>query len=166
MLLFGGLLLALIVGAALLIASAARNPTAGAQQLSARLAALEAITTQGERYATNAKLREINANAALLIANDILAVDSALAAEGVKSPTPATIALEADSKGLANLESERINGRFDAAYVTLLSSHLQSSRTLLKTVYARASTTQLRDATNKTYKDFGDLADQLSKVAL
>lgn len=162
MLLVGGLLLAGVIAATILLSSSGDKSGSLQLRLAARLATLEKMTVQGDQYIKEGSLREFNGRLRIQIASDQKGLSAAYTA---KKSDPGITANEADKASFDALKDAQLNSRFDAAYRKLIAQKLDSTTLLIKELHSKTLSKSLKDALNAAYNNFKQLETQLTTPA-
>ena len=159
-----GCIVALIATVVLMMLSASNNPTESMDRLNARLASLQAIIKLGQTKARDPNLVKITSDASILINGDVATLKNSLKAAGAVGKSKAAILAEKDTETLDKLNTAAVNGVFDASYKTALASKLESTMTLIKSVYNRTKSTSLKNDLNTAYMHCGTIVKALNSL--
>lgn len=160
----GGLLLLLLVGGGLLLATSGNNPLPQMQRLSIRLESLQTIINQGNKNVIGRDLKKVQADAAILVIGDIANINIALSEAGLDKIPKEVAALESDQATLDTLADAQLNGQFDPAYKKALSQKIESTMALMREVNEKTKSSALKATLSDSYKNFGRILDNLSKL--
>lgn len=158
LLLIGGALAAIIIGAVLLANSGDKS---GPLQLrlSARLATLEKMSSDGRKNLSSGDLKELNGRLAIQLASDQKTIGDAMTA---RKPNKDITAAEADTASFDTLEDARLNSRYDTTYRRIVSQKLDSTTALMRELYDSTRSKALKAALNDSYRSLKELENQLT----
>lgn len=159
-LIVAGLLVAVLVGAGLMVAN--RDNTGPlSQRLTLRLGALEDILKDGKKNASSDKLKKITSEASLLLAGDMTAISGAVPKSKAK-PSKTVAASEDSAASIARLKDAKINATYNSAYESELTTKLEASSALIHELYNETRNKSLKEALNTTNKHLGQVQKDLA----
>ena len=161
-LIIGGLLLAGIITAAILLSSTGDKSGSLQLRLAARLATLEKMTAEGDQYIKDGSLREFNGRLRIQLASEQKSLSAAYTA---KKSDPRITANEADKASFDTLKDAQLNSRFDTSYRKLIAQKLDSTTLLMKELHSNTLSRSLKDALSTAYDNFKQLEAQLTTPA-
>lgn len=161
MLIIAGLLLvAILAGVSLMVAGQDKSGPL-AQRLTYRLDALEDILKDGKKNASSDKLRKITSETSILLIGDITSF-KAVAPE-VKGKKPATVVEAESSKpSLERLKTAKVNGTYDTAYTSELTTKLESTTALIRELHGETRSKKLRTALNTMHQHLAQIEKDLA----
>lgn len=163
-----GVVLALIIGAGLVLTNSGSSPISSMDRLNKRMSSLSLYVEQGRKSARSATLIKVNSDAAILISGDGAALRSATEQAGAAGKSKDVIAeekLNADTI-LGELKTASIDGRFDREYITTMREQLESTQTLLAEVNEKSSRPAVKDATKAAYEHFTTIIKSFDTIQL
>lgn len=155
-----------IIGAGLLIATRANDPSENIDRLNARLKALSEIVADGEKNARSSDLVKLNSDASILITGDKIAIKNATELAGVTGKYKDAIAAESSKETLASLKQAAVDGRFDREYKKVLSEKLVSTQDLLREVNSQSAKTEVKSTTKNAHAHFTTIYESLKLLNL
>jgi len=154
------LLVAVLLGVVLVVANQDKSGPLS-QRLTYRLDALQDILKDGKKNANSDKLRKITSEASILLVGDTTAVESTV--PKVKGKKPAAVVDAEDSKpSLERLKEAKINGTYDNAYTSELTTKLESTSALTRELYDESHNKKLREALNVMHQHLAQLQKDLA----
>ena len=157
------LLLVIVGGIIMLIASNANNPTSSMDKLNARMNALSSYVAEGRKSARSADLVKLNTDASILLTGDATAIRNATGEAGAKGKTKDVVASEKQraEATLKELKSAAVDGRFDREYVATMKEELSDTQTLLREVNDKSSNSSVKLATKTAYEHISTIIKSL-----
>lgn len=167
-LLIVGVVLALLIGAGLVLSNLGKSPVASMDRLNARMSSLSLYVEEGRKSARSADLVKINSDAAILISGDAAALKAATEQAGAAGKTKDVIAEEKQTGKdiVQDLKTASIDGRFDREYLATMREQLESTQTLLAEVNEKSSKPAVKDATKAAYEHLATIIDSLKLIQL
>ena len=144
-----GLVIAVLLGAVLMVANQDKSGP-----LSQRL-------TDGKKNVSSDKLRKITSEGSILLAGDVTAVEAHIPEQKGKKPADL---VEAESSGpsLDRLDTAKINGTYDSAYTSELTTKLETTSALTRELYQKTRNKDLRAALNTMHQHLAQLQKDLA----
>jgi len=156
----GLLLAAVLAGIGLTIANQDKSGPLS-QRLTYRLDALEDILKDGKKNASSDKLRKITGEASLLLTGDITALETVL--PETKGKKPAAVAEAEDSKpSLERLKTAKVNGTYDSAYTSELTTKLEATTALTRELHGKTRSKKVREALNTMHQHLAQVEKDLA----
>lgn len=156
----GLLLVAVLAGVGLTLANQDKSGPLS-QRLTYRLDALEDILKDGKKNASSDKLRKITGEASILLAGDMATLKTV--APEVKGKKPAAVVEAESSKpSLERLKTAKINGTYDSAYTSELTTKLEATTALTRELYDKARSKKFREALNTMHQHLAQLEKDLA----
>ncbi|HEX6258748.1 MAG TPA: hypothetical protein VFZ48_04680 [Candidatus Saccharimonadales bacterium] len=162
----GLLLLALIVGSALLIASSNDGLKKSLQRLTVRLEVLQSMTNDAREAIVNPDLAKINSDASILVTGSIASLEKPMVAAGRGSVTDDNKKAEADTATLETLKQAKLTGNFDTTFARVLGQKIDTVLALLAETYGQTNSVSLKSALDHEYTNFKSIKEELSKLKL
>lgn len=155
-----GLVIAVLLGAVLMVANQDKSGPLS-QRLTYRMEALEDILSDGKKNVSSDKLRKITSEGSILLAGDVTAVEALIPEQKGKKPADL---VEAESSGpsLDRLDTAKINGTYDSAYTSELTTKLETTSALTRELYQKTRNKDLRAALNTMHQHLAQLQKDLA----
>ncbi len=163
-----GVLVVIIGGVAMLIASNTNNPVSSMDKLNARMGALSSYVAEGRTSARAADVVKITSDASILLTGDIVTLKKATSAAGAQGKSKDAIAAEKQRSAeiLKDLKSASVDGRFDREYVMTLTEELTDTQDLLDEVNEASSKATVKTATKNVSDHITTILAALDKLSL
>jgi hypothetical protein len=158
----GGLLIAIIVGIALL--SGGTSNTTRLETLAARLQTLQTISTASQKNLKSGMLRSTNSNLSIFLTNANRDISTPLSINGVniKKLDKNIVASENGAPLTARLEDARLNAVFDITYAREMNYQLATVAGLMKEIYSSTKSKSLKDFLVATDDNLQPIKKQLA----
>lgn len=154
-----------IIGGAFMIISSQDSSKPLQPKLLARLDTLQKIVAEGTKNATDGDLRKINADISIQVMSDTASVAAKMKSLGQGDPSKADEAAEADAATFASLKDAALNSNFDSTYRRTIAQKLESTNALIRELYDKTASKDLKPTLNDTYTHFKLLENQLAGSA-
>ena len=162
-----GIVVVMVVGAGILIATSTQSPTSSMDQLNARMTSLSTYVTEGSKSARNPDVVKFNSDATIIISGDMTAIKSATTAAGAKGTSKEAVAEKAlGAATLKELQKASIDGRFDREYVSTMRDQLESTQSLLRVVNSKSSQSKVKDSTKRAHEHLTTILESLKRIKL
>lgn len=160
LMLIGLLLVAVLAGVGLIVANQDKSGPLS-QRLTYRLEALEDILNDGKKNASSDKLNKVTGEASILLIGDMAALEAVM--PEVKGKKPAAIVdAESSKPSLERLKTAKINGTFDTAYTSELTTKLEATSALTRELHEKSRSKKLREALNTMYQHLAQIQKDLA----
>lgn len=157
-----GLLLAIIIGI-FALSSGGNSPTEKMETLAARLQTLQSVSGKAQPNIKNSSLRSTNSSLTLLLTNANRDIVEPLKNNdiNVQRLDKKIVQAENGEKLSAKLEDARLNAVFDRTYAREMSYQLDTTRVLMKDIYAKTNSKSLKSFLDATDKNLSPINKQL-----
>ena len=149
----GAALIVLVIILAVTVNSLAGGRTEPLEKLSTRLSVTEKLVTGAQKNLKSSKLRSLNSNLTLYMANTNRDIATPLTNAGVNTAkmSPKVIAAESTTKMTERLESARLNAVYDRTYAREMAYQLDTLLTLMNQIYLSTSSASLKTFLKTAY---------------
>lgn len=162
--LIGGLLIALLVGAFMLLGDGGGKKT-DFTTLAVRLTNLQSVADNSKKNIVSSKLRATNTSLSLALTNANRDITDSLTQNGVESGKldPKITAQENTDELNGRLEDARLNGIFDRIYAREMSYQVDTVLILIEQLESKARHSSQKEFLSATHANLKPLQEQLSK---
>ena len=160
----GALLLVVMLVAGMLLSSGGSSRTISTERLALRLQTMQKVADASHKNIKSSTLRSIDSNLTsyLVNANRDIAAPLAAAKIDIKKLDKKLIAEENGDELIASLEDARLNATFDRTYAREMAYQLETTATLMNSLYKTSKSKSLKAFLEPSYKDIASLQKQFS----
>ena len=155
-----GLLLAVVIGAGLMIANQ-DNTGPLSERLALRLEALGDILNDGKKNASSDKLKKLTGEASLLLIGDKATIEAQLPVKKGKKSVP-LVEAESSKLSIERLKNAKINAAYDSAYTSELTAKLETTSALINELHKETRNKPLRAALKTAYEHLSQVQKDLA----
>lgn len=122
------------------------------------------MTQDAQKEIRSGDLLKINSDARLFLTSDLALLQQLSKEAGQKGPTKEVVAAEADSVSAKRLSDAALSGRYDSAYITVMSQKIDSQQALLREIFTKAETKSIKEGASTVYNKLENIQKQLSDL--
>jgi len=160
----GALVLIIMLVVGMLLSGGSSSKAISTQRLALRLQTLQKVADDSHANIKSSKLRSIDSNLTtyLVNANRDIATPLKAANIDIKKLDKKLVTEENGEKLTATLEDARLNGTFDRTYAREMSYQLETTATMMSSLYKTTKSKSLKSFLEPSYKDIKALQKQFS----
>lgn len=154
------LVVAVLAGVGLMIAN---QDSSGplSQRLVLRMEALDDILKDGKKNVSSDKLKKITAEASILLAGDMAAIETKLPSKKPKLSKSITAA-EDSKPSIERLKNAKINATYDSSYASELTAKVEATRALVRELYNETRSKSFKEILNTTHLHLAQIEKDLA----
>lgn len=160
----GALLLVIMLVVGMLLAGGGSSRAISTERLALRLQTLQKVAEDSHKNIKSSTLRSIDSNLTAYLVNANRDITEPLKAADIdiKKLDKKLVAEENGEELTASLEDARLNATFDRTYAREMSYQLETTATLMNSLYKTSKSKSLKAFLESSYKDIKSLQKQFS----
>lgn len=162
LLIVGGILFAVIIGAIMMLSSGGESTTQLAERLTSRLQSIINLTDHGDENLNDSSYRNFNAEMRTTIKSDIAALSANLTLP--EKPSESITLQESEEQLAAELDSAKIEGKYNETYKKVIQNRLDASAALISEIYEKSNNATAKAALEAAFEHINTLQDRLAAL--
>ena len=160
----GALLIVIMLVVGMVLSSGGSSKAISTQRLALRLQTLQKVADDSHKNIKSSTLRSIDSNLTAYLVNANRDIETPLKAANIdiKKLDKKLVAEEDGKKLTAALEDARLNATFDRTYAREMSYQLETTATMMSSLYKTTKSKSLKSFLEPSYKDIKSLQKQFS----
>lgn len=159
-----GLFFALLVGAALMIASKGTDTSELLARSVLRQEAMIQLTKDAKKNIRSGQLQKVNSDASLFLISDLTILQALMQGTGLKSAPKDIAVSEVDAASTERLTDASRDGRYDEVYVSIMNQKIDAQQALLREISSNTNNPADKQGLKTVYAKLENIQKQLSEL--